>query len=221
MKPIQVFVGIPSLGDWKAEFGMSLVGLVSQSAAPLRDGRRIEALRVWNSRGSILPRSRTTLVKQAREAGASHILFLDSDMVFPPQTLHRLLQWDKSVVACNCPVKTLPSAPTGRLAPTEEHPRGVPLMTTPDSISLKKVWRIGTGIMLVKMSVFDIIPEPWFPIAWDKELQDYRGEDWAFCDALDRAGIPIYVDEGLSRAIGHVGDFRFEHQHVQLFGEWK
>ena len=94
-------------------------------------------------------------------------------------------------------------------------------MTTPDSISLKKVWRIGTGIMLVKMSVFDTIPEPWFPIAWDEELQDYRGEDWAFCDALDRAGIPIYVDEGLSRAIGHVGDFRFEHQHVQFSGEWK
>lgn len=211
-----VLVGIPSLGDWKAEFGMSVAGLIAQSAAPLRDGRRIDALRLWNAKGSILPRGRTTLVQQACEMNASHILFLDSDMVFPPRVLHQLLQWDKSVVACNCPTKMLPSTSTARLPPTPEKPTGVPLYSTPDAIGLKKVWRVGTGIMLIKTKVFDKLPQPWFPIQWDETLKDYRGEDWAFCDALDRAGIPIYVDEGLSRAIGHVGDLRFEHKHVEI-----
>lgn len=211
-----VLVGIPSLGDWKAEFGMSVAGLIAQSATPLRDGRRIDALRLWNAKGSILPRSRTTLVQQAREMNASHILFLDSDMVFPPRALHQLLQWDKSVVACNCPTKMLPSTSTARLPPTPEKRTGVPLYSTPDSVGLKKVWRVGTGIMLIKTKVFDNLPQPWFPIQWDETLKDYRGEDWAFCDALDRAGIPIYVDEGLSRAIGHVGDLRFEHKHVEI-----
>lgn len=211
-----VLVGIPSLGDWKAEFGMSVAGLIAQSAAPLRDGRRIDALRLWNAKGSILPRSRTTLVQQAREMNASHILFLDSDMVFPPRTLHQLLQWDKSVVACNCPTKMLPSTSTARLPPTPEKRTGVPLYSTPDAVGLKKVWRVGTGVMLIKTKVFDKLPQPWFPIQWDETLKDYRGEDWAFCDALDRAGIPIYVDEGLSRTIGHVGDLRFEHKHVEI-----
>lgn len=215
MDEIKVLVGVPSNGDWKADFGMSLVGMISQAAAPVK-GRRIEALRLWNARGSILPRSRSTIVKQALEMDASHLLFLDSDMSFPPQTLHRLLQWEKAVVGCNCPTKMLPSTPTARLSCSEDFPRGEPLYTLPDSVGLRRVWRVGTGVMLIKMSVFKQIPEPWFPVEWDVELNDYRGEDWAFCDLLDVHGIPIYVDEGLSRAIGHVGDFKYEHKHVEV-----
>jgi len=137
-------------------------------------------------------------------------------MVFPASTLHRLLQWDKAVVACNCPVKTIPSNPTARFAPTVEHPAGVPVYTLPDSVGLQKVWRVGTGVMLIKLSVFERIAQPWFPVEWNEVLDDYTGEDWAFCAALERAGIPIHIDAGLSREIGHVGDFRYEHIHVEV-----
>ena len=119
-----VFIGIPSNGSWQAEFGMALAGLMTTLTRPLKGGAVMEHVRLWNTKGSILPRSRTTLVQNALKSGCSHILFLDSDMVFPASTLHRLLQWDKAVVACNCPVKTLPSNPTARLAPTDEHPAG-------------------------------------------------------------------------------------------------
>lgn len=210
---VSVLLGIPSNGDWKADFGMSLAGLVAYSAMPLKDGRKIQQLRLFNSKGSILPRGRTTLVKQALEMQASHILFLDSDMVFPVQTLHRLLSWDKAVVGCNCPTKMLPSTPTARV---EGGPVGTPLYSLPDDIGIKRVWRVGTGVMLIKTSVFLDIPQPWFPIEWVEELGDYRGEDWAFCERLDKAGIPIYVDLGLSRVIGHVGDLRYEHKHVEI-----
>lgn len=73
--------------------------------------------------------------------------------------------------------------------------------------------------MLVKMSVFRDIPEPWFPILWDETLQDYRGEDWVMCDKFEAAGIPIYVDVGLSKEIGHVGDLKYEHKHVEIRDE--
>lgn len=211
-----VFIGIPSNGSWQAEFGMALAGLMTTLTRPLKGGAVMEHVRLWNTKGSILPRSRTTLVQNALKSGCSHILFLDSDMVFPTSTLHRLLQWDKAVVACNCPVKTLPSNPTARLLPTYEHPAGVPVYTLPDSVGLQKVWRVGTGVMLIKLSVFDKLEQPWFPVEWNPALNDYTGEDWSFCAALERAGIPIHIDAGLSREIGHVGDFRYEHSHVEV-----
>ena len=89
MKSYKVLVGIPSGSEWKAQFGMSLVNMVAYSSTPMRGGSRVEELRVWNARGSILPKSRTTLAKQALEFGATHLLFVESDMVFPHQTLHR------------------------------------------------------------------------------------------------------------------------------------
>ena len=81
---------------------------------------------------------------------------------------------------------------------------------------MQKVWRVGTGVMLIKLSVFDKLEQPWFPVEWNPALNDYTGEDWAFCAALERAGIPIHIDAGLSREIGHVGDFRYEHIHVEV-----
>jgi hypothetical protein len=69
--------------------------------------------------------------------------------------------------------------------------------------------------MLVELRVFENIPEPWFPIKWNPELQDYTGEDWAFCEQLEERGIPIYVDMQLSKHIGHVGAFTYEHKHVE------
>lgn len=212
-KAYKVFIGVPSGTEWKALFGMSLVNLVAYSAMPLRNGSKIQDLRLYNTRGSILPRSRTKLVQEALAFGATHILFVDSDMVFPHQTLHRLLQWDRAVIACNCPTKMIPSTPTARME--GDRLAGEPLYSCPDDVDIKRVWRVGTGIMLIKLSVFEQIPQPWFPIEWDEKLQDYRGEDWAFCEALDKAGIPIYVDMGLSRTIGHTGDFTYEHKHVE------
>ena len=212
MKDARVFIGIPSQETWKADFGMCVVQMTAMLSQPLRDGNKIQSCRIWNSKGSILPKLRTILVKQALQGNFTHILFIDSDMTFPADTLHQLLNRDKAVVACNCPVKAIPSSPTARLHGGE---RGEPLFSIPDDFGVRQVWRVGTGIMLVKTSIFRELPEPWFPIKWNEKLQDYTGEDWAFCEKLEQADIPIYVDLQLSKQIGHVGSFVFEHKHVE------
>lgn len=212
MQNYKIFIGIPSTSEWKADFGMSLAGLVSYSATPFKDGSRITSLRLHNCKGSILSKSRTILVKKALEHGATHLLFLDSDQTFPVQTLHRLLSHERAVVACNIATKMLPSTPTARLA---GGPVGEPLYSQPDDIGIRQVWRVGTGIMLIKTSVFKDVPEPWFEMRWNPETQDYVGEDWTFCEKLDEAGIPIYVDLSLSKFIGHVGEMEYKHDHVE------
>lgn len=206
-----VFIGIPSGSEWKADFGMSLAGLVAAAARPLKGGGFIERLQLWNTKGSILSRSRTTLVKKALELECSHLLFVDSDMTFPNWMLHQLLSHDKAIIGANCVVKSTPSAPTARMQ--GETPAG-DLVFSHDNHGIQKVWRVGTGVMLIKTSVFHDIPAPWFDITWNEQTQDYTGEDWNFCAKAQEAGIPIWVDHELSKHIGHVGSYEFTHQDV-------
>ena len=214
MSGISVLIAIPSGSSWEALFGMSLAGLVAYSNRPFSDGSYLEALKICNTRGSILSRSRHKLVQEAQEYGVTHILFLDSDMSFPPDTLFRLLGRKRAIVACNCPTKMLPSTPTARLIGNDFS--GEPMYSVKDDTGVRQVWRVGTGVMLIDLRVFDKMPQPWFPITWNEELNDYTGEDWAFCEKAQSLGIPVYVDMSLSREIGHVGSFEFKHTHVEI-----
>ena len=90
-KEAKVLVAVPSQSTWEADFGMSLVALVASSVNPPANYDEL-SLGVDNTKGSILPQIRERLVLKALEMEATHILFLDSDMVFPNWTLHRLLE---------------------------------------------------------------------------------------------------------------------------------
>lgn len=46
------------------------------------------------------------------------------------------------------------------------------------------------------------------------ERGDFVGEDWYFCEKLQAAGIPRYVDHSLSLEIGHKGDYIYEHSDI-------
>lgn len=208
-----VMIAIPSGTDWKADFGMSLAGLMASLGRPLKNNKRIEVVRLWNTKGSILSRSRQTLVQKAQEEGVSHMLFLDADMTFPQWTLHRLLDLELMCVAANCATKVLPSSPTARYYDPMAA-SGEPVHSTTDSPPVEEVWRVGTGVMLINMKVFDKVPSPWFDITWNEALQDYTGEDWNFCKKLQDAGIPIHIDHVLSQHIGHVGSYTFTHDDV-------
>ena len=61
--------------------------------------------------GTYLPRARAALVEHAMERQATHILWLDSDMRFPKDTLFRLLRHEKSVVAANYSTRQPPILP--------------------------------------------------------------------------------------------------------------
>ena len=207
---LNLVVAVPSGETWCAEFGMSLVGLIGDLASTPVPPWSATQVRVFNKKGSILPQLRQQVTEQALEAGATHILFLDSDQQFPPDTARRLLFWRKPIVACNVATKKFPCSPTARLYSPSE-PKGVPLFTRRGDRGLEPVWRIGCGIMLIAGYVLKELPKPWFPVRWRTEVEDFQGEDWGFCEALEARDIPIYVDQELSWQIGHVGTQRYDH----------
>lgn len=212
-RKLKVMFGIPSLGSWTEQFGMCQAAMSKYFLQNEVQGFRKQEMIHLSVKGSILPRLRADIVKQALARKCTHLLFIDCDQTFPPQTLHRLLAGKKDVLAANVAVKRIPSAPTARKF-HQTDPRGEVVYTDENNEGLEKVWRVGCGIMLINMKVFETIGAGCFEIRWRPEIQDYQGEDWSMCEAIEAAGFEIWIDHGLSNRVGHIGDYAYTHDVV-------
>ncbi len=194
--PRAICVAIPSDDSVKANFSMALAAMSYYS------GLHQIPLAFCNQKGSILPKNRNSLVKDARSLDCSHILQIDSDITFPPFALHRLLSHKKGIVGCTYVRR---SQPHDNLA--------VPLNKQPvqNATGLTEVDRLPTGLLLVDMDVFTKIKRPWFRFPITEECDKYPegnidGEDYYFCDAARAAGYPVYLDVELSFELTHWGE---------------
>lgn len=212
-----VFVAIPSHGAWSPNFGISLalmsIAFMKHRVADYQS----QLISIGNKRTSILTNSRNGLVKDAQKAKATHILFVDADQVCPASTIHRLAKHHKLAVGCNVATKLMPpdTRPTARNK-DDKWWGGTPVYTRSDSKGLEKVWRLGTGVMLFDMQVFEEIPKPWFQLKYREDVEEDTGEDWIFAEKLEAAGIDIWLDHDLSKGVGHVGEAIYTHDEVEL-----
>jgi hypothetical protein len=129
--------------------------------------------------------------------GATHVLWLDTDMSFPPETATRLALHDQPFVACNYVTRDGTQRFTARRG-------GQPVETRAGSTGLEPVDGVGLGVALMRTAVLARLPKPWFRHGLTQQGNDI-GEDLMFCGALRAAGHTIYVDHDLSKEIGHVG----------------
>lgn len=209
-KIARVAICIPCLGDWKAEFGLCMSELVQSFERPFPTGWAGITNRTFAESSSNLTFSRTKLVEKAiNEFQATHVLFLDSDMSFPPYTLHALLSHDVPFVACNYAKKEFPVECTASMGMDDDlnHDRNIP----ENENALVSVDAIGFGVTLINTDVFFSVPRPWFQFTEEvvNGRHHYPGEDYSFCQKVREAGISIYVDTVLSKEIGHVGSFTY------------
>ena len=190
----KVAICFPSADMVHADFALALAGLCN-STPPLDTP-------IVNNKSSIVAAARNDGVKRAREMGCDHVLFLDSDMVFPRDTLHRLLAHGEAIVGATY-VKRVPPYPMlGSAAASEP---------TCDARGLTEMLRIPTGCLLIRMTVFDALKPPYFRFVTDEASGEIIGEDYDFCDRARQAGFRVWCDAKLSLEIGHVGQkiFRF------------
>lgn len=148
--------------------------------------------------GTILSNLRTLFVRKAIESKASHILFIDSDMRFPPNTLSRLLSRNLPIVGANCKQRQKDEF-TARLKDS--------FVSSKDKTGLQMVDTIGFGVTLIDVNVFKKIPEPWFNMPFDGDK--YVGEDVYFCGKAKWAGFDVIIDHDLSQEIKHAGLIEF------------
>lgn len=219
---IKLALCIPSNGDWKADFGYCLAQLCVYCAAALFFENQTREVLFIDKRTSNLPRSRQECLEDALMQDCTHALFIDTDQTFPMDTAHRLLRWNKPLVAANIPLKVLPSYPTARMRGANAF--GTPIYSNAAQGAnppqgLEKVWRVGAGVMLIDLKVLDKIEKPWFEIRYSDKQAQFVGEDWYFCKKLEDAGVDIFIDHELSRFIGHVGTFQYTHGHIPVMDE--
>lgn len=139
--------------------------------------------------------NRTFLVNAAIKDGATHILFVDADMLFPYDVIPKLLAHKKEIVGVKYKKRELPVKwlykPQGEESETE----------------LFKVDHVGTGLLLIDLSVFSKLKGAWFNFGRDSQGQLVLGEDVWFCNTARDAGYDVWVDPTIQ--VGHIGEYIF------------
>jgi len=190
---MKVFIAVPSMDIVPALFCQSLALL--QRAGDTMIGFEV---------GSLVYNARNNLARQAIKAEADWVLWLDSDMVFSPDFLQRMLK------ACTengidfltalCFRRKPPYTPTlfDRLEKVDKGASYTALMSVPDGRF--KVGGCGfagvllsTDVLLSVASKFGRMFDPIYGF----------GEDLAFCWRARQCGYDIWCDSDIE--MGHVG----------------
>ena len=202
VKP-KVLIGTPNKGDIKFETHMSLIsvflGATEYDVAHL--GMASPAIDF----------NRNSICKWALENSVSHVCFVDTDMVFPSNTISQLLALEKPVVGVASRKKKFPRTYTIEIdEPTgTRHLKAEELPSQPFSTFNGHPIRVGTGVMLIDLEKVKGIPKPWFLMEsyWNDEEIGYTGEDIYFCRKVWAAGLEVWCDPTIN--VGHIGDFTY------------
>ncbi len=192
---LNVLIAVPTHDNLSARFCYCLQDLVRYTTE-----RKIR-FEVRFEMGTVLSSLRETLADYALIHKFTHILWLDSDMTYPSDTLERLLAYDLDVVSCSYNARV---APYQSVAYIHQNGQYVPLPDTA-APALIPVISNGMGCMLCSTNVLTRMDKPRFPITYVPDGEYYQGEDVNFCLKLQQLDIKVYVDTQLSAQVGHVG----------------
>lgn len=210
-KKPDILVSFCSNGIVHASFAHCLAALCMYSTA------RGFNLGISSVEGGEMDVVRTLQIRTAKTqaAHASHILMLDTDMMFPPNALQRLLAHGKEIV--------------GTTYCQRRSPRGYVHESLRDGIirthlggGLDEIQSTGFGCILMKMHIFNRIPRPWFAPIYKGVVDDRgedvrRSEDRSFCDRAREAGFKVWCDFDLSAELRHIGQFAFGPEHTEIY----
>jgi len=190
---MKILIAIPTSREIDIQCAASLIGMK-------RKGR----IGVFAPQSYAIDASRNLIVEHALEIGYDYILWVDSDMILPKNTLLRLLSHNKDIVSGVYSYKVIngENAVVKRYSKTEEDTyEDVSLKEIRETKELMLVDGIGFGCVLTKVDIFKKIGQPWFK--YDIDL----GEDIFFCRKAQETGIEIFVDPTVKA--GHVGQVNY------------
>ena len=168
---------------------------------------------------SLVCRARNNLVaKFLANKDATHLMFVDADIAWEPESVLRLVLHDKGVVCGAYPMKSEPVRYVLNILEDAQH-----------HDPLYEVSTSGTGFMLIKREVIEQLIErmpelkyrdslnlgkqyePHMYALFDTMIDEnghYLSEDWTFCKRVREVlKKPIWVDTGIK--LDHLGTHRF------------
>lgn len=125
------------------------------------------------------------------------ILWIDSDIVWEPETIERLMSWNYDVISA-----VVPANRGGALTAMRLNSDLIPKQLVWGDLALDidpvEVDGVGFGFVLFRYGVFENLKRPWFQIRRARldgvHFPVDFGEDYSFCIGLKDAGYPIWLD---------------------------
>lgn len=170
---------------------------------------------IFFSNGSLIPKQRESLLDTALSDPAfTHILWLDSDMRFPPDLLVRLLQHDQGIVCASYTERGHPHRPVAFPDPQDFTQR---LYTTEDKHGLEEIYACGFGCVLMRREIAEQMTKPRFMVGYAPSSGAHVGEDMYFFHKMHQeVGAPLYLDHDLTRDLSHIGRMEYTLNHALL-----
>lgn len=205
---MKVFIAIPSLENVPALFCQSLALLK-------RAGDTVVGFEV----GSLVYNARNNLARQAIKSEADFVLWLDSDMVFGPDLLQRMLKvcQDEHIdfLTGLCFRRKPPYTPClfDRLEKVDKGASYTALMSVPDGRF--NVGGCGFAGVLMSTDVLLSVAAKFNGRMFDP--MDGFGEDVSFCWRARQCGYDIWCDSEIE--LGHVGNCIVTRKYFEAFNE--
>ena len=180
------------------------------------EGRRNKVdIEVMQMMGTLIFTQRERLSEEALKWKADYLLWIDSDMRFPKDSLEVLLSRNKDIVGVNATTRVEPIKPTAlNLEITSKTDHAWHPVNSLHKTGIEQVTAVGFGRTLVKADILGKIPRPWFNVMWS-DHGAIIGEDIHFCVKAQDAGYQVYVDHELSGVIGHIGTRTFGWKDIE------
>ncbi len=145
-------------------------------------------------------KSRNLIIEQGIINECTHILFVDDDMILPPDTLMKLLSHDKDIVSALYLLRSFPHRPA--LFDESYESGACRFMNLDGQSGLVKGVNCGLGCALISIEVFKNLEAPYVRLG---EIdQDGWCDDIGFFNRCRKAGFDIYCD--FDATIGHLSN---------------
>lgn len=212
---ISLFVATPA---YDGKITCRHAGMLLRTVSSLQ-AKGIESRVVWLEQCALLPRARNNLVAQFMASDSTHMLMVDSDIVWPDGAVERLLAYD------------LPFVATAGRRKTDDMELCVRALDpdTGDLIydratGLLRVGAVGTGFILLKREVFEAMERAYqnlklvddemppeiqrhlygfFLMMHDERRKTVFSEDYSMCFRWTAIGGEIWVDPEIQ--LQHIG----------------
>lgn len=209
--PVRILVGMPS--------GQSIPILTTRSLMQWQHQRKYPSMFEFKI-DTYIEKARNELVWNAVNEKATHLMMIDSDMVFPPGGIDKLVDDNKDIV--------------GGLYYGRIHPRAMAFHVNPDGSTRNvdpskekgvfEVDFVGTGFLLINMNVFKTLMPPFFKFSYEPEKFGIKatdkvapalGEDAFFCLNAKQHGFKVWCDSEIE--LGHVGYHTYYKEDWSVF----
>lgn len=199
----RITLGIPSNRGIRSKTAKCLLELVA------RGGHEFHICLA--DEGFTTAQNRIYMAIQAQKNNSDYILMIDDDMTFSKEILEQLVATGKEIVGVNSYSRVLPLSSTVALMDDKGNYKDPSKHTTWDMRvpeELFECYAIGTGILLIKMEVFNKIEKPWFKFDMHEDGYMIEGEDAWFCSQAKKNGYKIFCDPTIY--VGHLGEMEFK-----------